>query len=213
MFVTRIEFWVTPGRVAEFEAQEAQLHPLLAQQPGLERCTLGNALGYPAKYVRVIRWESRDAANAWRKGSALGAFLREHPNQGLYTAGRPVEAYEIVGTLRGPAAPGANAYAVLVDWTVDARPGTAQAFEESRAALFELRQRCGRGLAVQVLSRFLGGGGRYLAYIVTTTRDDLQATTTAPEVQEFMQAHPWSEYSSNPPVAEPYELVQSTAGR
>src|SRR5262249_33777164 len=118
-----------------------------------------------------------------------------------------------VGTLRGPAAPGANAYAVLVDWTVDARPGHAQAFEESRAALFELRQRHGRGLAVQVLSRFLGGGGRYLAYLVTTTRDDLQATNTGPQVQALLQAHPWSEYSSPPPVAEPYELVQSTAGR
>ncbi|HEY7062454.1 MAG TPA: antibiotic biosynthesis monooxygenase [Chloroflexota bacterium] len=211
MFVTRIELWVTPGRVAEFEAQEARLHALLAQQPDLERCALGNSLGYPSKYVRMIRWQSRDTANAWRKGAALGAFLREHPNQGLYTAGRPIEAYEIVSTLRGSATAGANGHAVLVDWTIDAR--NAQAFEDSRAAVFEVRQRYGRGLAAQVLGRFLGGGGRYLAYIVTATRDDLQATNTAPEVQQFMQAHPWSDYGGSPPVAEPYEIVQTTTGQ
>jgi heme-degrading monooxygenase HmoA len=209
MYGTRVEFFAAPGKAAEFEAREAQLQELLTQQAGLERCSLSHSLGYPFKYARLILWESREAADAFRNGSVFSTFLTEHPNQGLYTVARPVEAYESVGTVRGDAAPASKAHTVLIDATIDTRAGNAQAFEASRIELFELRKRYGRGLLTQGLSRFLGGGGRYLAYLVAASREDLQATNDAPEVQRLLQVHPWSHYSTTPPVAEAYERVHA----
>src|SRR5687768_637868 len=136
MYMTRIEYSVMGGRVAEFEAGQAQYGEVLRQQPGFQQLVMLNSLGYPAKYTLLVRWESRDAHRAWSRSDAFQDFAKEHPfrNDELYTRSRPLEAYEVVLEVVNEGQQ--EAYVSLIDTIIDVRPGNATYFESSRKELF-----------------------------------------------------------------------------
>src|SRR2546428_2006892 len=116
MYAIRTEVMVVPGKTRAWEACWAQLSSLTKAQHGFQTGTLMNSLSYPAKYVLLMLWESREARQAWAKGEAFSAFVQANPPQALVTPGRPQEAYDVLFRVTGEGQP---AYAGLGDWTLD----------------------------------------------------------------------------------------------
>ena len=208
MYTIRTEVMVVPGKTRAFEAWWAQLSGLAKAQHGFQAGTLLNSLSYPAKYVFLMRWENREARQAWTKGEAFNAFLQANPPQALVTPGRPQEAYDVLCRVTGEGQP---AYAGLVDWTLDPRPGNAASFERTRQDLFELRKQYGPGFVANALGRLFGHQYRYGVAQFYSTMDAFRAAgpgSQIPQLQAFAGAHPTSEHASTPPSAEGYEVVQ-----
>lgn len=191
MYVTRVESMVLPGRVREFEAFAARAADILKGQPGFLRGGLANSAGTPAKYISLAVWESQAAGEAARRSDAYQTLLAATPLASLATIARPLEAFEIVHRVLDRDIDEAG-FVSLWDITID--PTKAQVFEDRARELLDLVQKFGHGLISNSVARFLGGGGRYLAYLVTTNQETAQTTVNGPEVQAFMQAHPLTEF-------------------
>jgi heme-degrading monooxygenase HmoA len=206
MYAIRTEVIVGPGKVRAFEAWWAQLGNLAHAQRGFQEGTLLNSFSYPAKYVFLMRWESREARQAWSKSEAFSTFFQANPPQALVTPGRPQEAYDVRVTGEGQ-----PAYAGLVEWTLDPRPGNAASFERSRQEIFELRKQYVAGFVLNGLGRLAGHQSRYQVVQFYSTMDALQAASpgsSIPQLQAFGNAHPPSAYASTLPSGEIYEVVQ-----
>jgi heme-degrading monooxygenase HmoA len=198
----------SPGKVRAFEAWWGQLSALAKAQRGFQEGTLLNSLSYPAKYVFLMRWESREARQVWAKGEAFNDFFQANPPQEFVTLGRSQEAYDVLFRVTGE---GQAAYAGLVDWTLDPRPGNATSFERSRKEIFALRKHHVSGLVLNGLGRLCGHQYRYQVVQCYSTMDALQAASPGspiPQLQVFGEAHPPSAYASTPLSAEVYEVVQ-----
>jgi len=199
---------VVPGKTRAWEACWAQLSGLTKAQHGFQTGTLMNSLSYPAKYVFLMLWENREARQTWTKGEAFNAFVEANPPQALVTPGRPQEAYDVLFRVTGEGQP---AYATLVEWALDPRPGNAASFERTRKELFELRKQYVPGFVVNGLGRLLGHEHRYQVVQFYSTMDAFRAAspgTQIPQLQAFVGAHPTSEHASTPPSGESYEVVQ-----
>jgi len=68
MYAIRTEVMVVPGQTRAWETWWAQLSGMAKVQQGFQSGTLLNSLSYPAKYVFLMRWENREARQAWTKG-------------------------------------------------------------------------------------------------------------------------------------------------
>ena len=135
-------------------------------------------------------------------------LLQAHPPQALVTPSRPQEAYDVLFRVTGD---GQAAYAVLVDWTLDQRPGNAASFERTRKEVFELRKQYVPGFVANGLWRLFGHQYKYQVVQFSRTIDAIRAGgpgSDIPQIQAFGGAHPASEYASTPPSAEVYEVVQ-----
>ena len=208
MYAIRTEVMVVPGKVRAFEAWWAQLSALGKAQPGFQEGMLLNSLSYPAKYVFLMRWESREARQAWSKSEAFSAFFQANPAQELVTLGRPQEAYDVLFRVTGT---GQAAYVSLVDWTLDRRPDNTASFERTRKELFELRKQYVPGFVANGLGRLLGHQYRYQVVQFYSTMDAFSAGGSGsqiPQLQAFGGAHPPSEHASTPFSAEVYEVVR-----
>jgi heme-degrading monooxygenase HmoA len=206
MYVLRLEGTVAAGRAGEFEDTMRKLGDLLAQHPGFDRGALLNSYGYPAKYTRMIRFLDRESARAWERSAELATFREKHSLNGIYTASRPAEAYELVHAARGE---GKAGYVHMADWTVSTAAANAATFEADRKELFELRRSNGQGFVAMLLLRFLGGQGRYVQYSVSTDEAAAAASGAVPENRRWVQNHPAASYGGPGPVQEAYELLQA----
>src|ERR1700674_2007276 len=126
MYATRTETMVVPGKALAWEAFWAKVSELGKAQQGFQAGTLLNSLSYPAKYVSLTLWESREAGRAFTKSEAFGALFQAHAVQGLATLGRPQEAYDVLMRVMSE---GQSAYAGLIDWTLDPEADNAASFE------------------------------------------------------------------------------------
>jgi hypothetical protein len=84
MYAIRTEVIAVPGKTRAWETWWAQFSSMAKAQQGFQSRTLLNSLSYLAKYVFLLRWENRDARQAWTKGGAsmallTGTLLRESP--------------------------------------------------------------------------------------------------------------------------------------
>jgi len=202
--VTRNEYTVAAGRIADYEARQARFLEFLKAQAGFQAGFLLNSLGYPYKYVRLARWESREAQRAFAKSKTLSDYLKANPNDGSYTPGGPQQAYEVIAIFDGD---GEAKYAGLVDWTIQV--GSAAAWENNRKALFELRKKHlnGKGWVSSRLARFLGAPGRYTILNLFSSPDGFAGGDNVPAIQEFTRANPTTEMISAPGVQERFEIV------
>lgn len=198
----RAEFMAQAGRAHEFEALWLVMRGILATTSGFHDEVLLNSLGYPGKYVAIVKWADREVFSAFYRSPALLETARS--GDGFYKVHRPEEAYEVVLTV-GQSPTRAGFWWQLVEW--DIKTGAAAAFEASRRHLFELRQRHG-GIFMSQLFRFLGNSTRYLVLQAYENRDVERAGRTIPEIQQFFKAHPATEYVSHGPVGEYYTAIQ-----
>jgi len=205
MYLVRTELTAQAGGSGELEAQISKLGGIRKGMQGYLGQTLLRSYGHPSKYAVTSRWDNPEAHWAFTNGQAFSGFAK-----GLGTApGFAVTSqhgYDSVFEVDGPqgaAAP--STCEVLVDWTIS--QGRAQAFENSRRALFELRQKLVKGFVSARLRRSAGTPNRYLVINILASREDARAANAIPELQAFQVAHPGSAYASAPPVAEAYHVV------
>jgi hypothetical protein len=135
------------------------------------------------------------------------AFINDNPASSLSTpTGRPIEAYATIVDVNGSnEQPGSI---ILVDWTLENRPGNAAAFEASRKELFELRKKHQAGFVSNQLLRYLGSPNRYLIVQRSTSREMLPPVQTARELQAFTEAHRGEFLTATPNIQERYEVIQ-----
>jgi len=206
VYLTREELYALPGRAAKFETSVEAYFALLRQQDALLRATLLNSLGSPAKYTLLEQWESRDACKSFSRSETLAEFARRYPWSQVANAGRPREAYEAVHRVLGSGKPAA---AYLIDEVVGPGEGNIDAFETSRGEVYRLRKEHGVGFAASLLSRFLGGGGRYLIFGGFVAAGDDRRTADVSEIQRFWHEHPREEKLVTSAVRDPQALVMS----
>lgn len=96
---------------------------------------------------------------------------------------------------------------VLVDWTLDMRPGNIAAFEQSRKELFELLKKHAKGFVSGRLRRSASAPNKYLVLQIRTDVEAARAGMAVPELQMFAAAHPATLYTSMPPSIETYFVV------
>src|SRR5712692_3208256 len=168
MYATRTEVMVAPGKALAWEAFWAKISELGKAQQGFQAGTLLNSLSYPAKFVSLTLWESRDAGRAFAKSAAFSALFQATSVQELATLGRPQEAYDVLMRVIGE---GQSAYALLIDWTLDPRPDNAASFERTRKEIFELRKQYVPGFVGNGLGRLLGQDRKYQVVQFYSTMD------------------------------------------
>jgi heme-degrading monooxygenase HmoA len=87
MYATRTELMVAPGKARAWEAFWAKVSELGKAQQGFQAGMLLNSLSYPAKYVSLTLWESREAGRAFAKSEAFSALFQATSVQELATLG------------------------------------------------------------------------------------------------------------------------------
>jgi heme-degrading monooxygenase HmoA len=208
MYATRTELMVAPGKARAWEAFWAKVSELGKAQQGFQAGMLLNSLSYPAKYVSLTLWESREAGRAFAKSEAFSALFQATSVQELATLGRPQEAYEVLMRVAGEGQP---AYAGLVDWTLDPQPDNAASFERTRKEIFELRKQYVPGFVANGLGRLLGHQYRYQVVQFYSTMDALSSAVLGsqiPQIQALIEAHPNSKFASTPVSGDRYEVVR-----
>jgi heme-degrading monooxygenase HmoA len=209
MYFTKQEFQVQAGRALEWEQFVQRLFGAMEQSGGLERASNMNSLGYPQKYTIAALWDSRDQARAFGHSDALSKLVGEARPRDLATPLTPIEAFEVVHRV------GSGHHAkvgYIIDQKIEAGPGRVQAYEDARLKLFQLREQHGKGFVVNILSRFLGGGNRYLVFGAFEDAESEAATAATPQLVQY-----WKDYGPQTiPIStesrEPYEFVL-VAGR
>jgi heme-degrading monooxygenase HmoA len=208
MYATRTELMVAPGKARAWEAFWAKVSELGKAQQGFQAGMLLNSLSYPAKYVSLTLWESREAGRAFAKSEAFSALFQATSVQELATLGRPQEAYDVLMRVMSE---GQSAYAGLVDWTLDPQPDNAASFERTRKEIFELRKKYVSGFVANGLGRLLGHQYRYQVVQFYSTMDALSSAVLGsqiPQIQALIEAHPNSKFASTPVSGDRYEVVR-----
>lgn len=208
MYAVRTEVMVSPGKAIAYEAWWARIIELGKAQQGFQAGTLLNSLSYPAKYVSLTLWESREAGRSFAKSEAFSTLFQANAVLEMATLSRPQEAYDVVMRVMGE---GQSAYASLIDWTLDPQPDNAASFERTRKEIFELRKQYVPGFVANGLGRLLGHPYRYQVVQFYSTMDALRSAVLGsqiPQIQAFIEAHPNSKHASTPVSAEAYEVVR-----
>ncbi len=206
MYLLRTEFSVRPGGAGELEASMTGFGEMRKGQPGYQGQTLLRSYSYPGKYVGTSRWENVETAWAFSKSDVLANYAKSLTS-GLSSVVHQ-EGYESVFEVDAEGAvAGQSGCEVLVDWMLDQRPGVVAAFERTRRVFFELRKQHTKGFVSNRLRRSGGNPFKYLALNIYMTVEDARAAGSAPEVQAFQAAHPYTLYASAPPAIEAYAVV------
>jgi len=206
IYLTREELYALPGKAAKFESWVEAYFALLRRQDALLRATLLSSLGLPAKYTLLEQWESRDACKAFARGEVFAEFAHGHSWSQVASPGRPPEAYEVVHRVLGSGEPGA---AYLIDEVVGPGEGNVDVFEASRGEVYRLRREHGVGFAASLLSRFLGGGGRYLIFGGFVATGDDRRTAEVSEIQRFWHEHPREAKIVTSAIRDPQAMLMS----
>ncbi len=204
MYLVRTELAVNPGGAGALEAQVTKLGETRKGTAGYLGQTLLHSYGHPSKYVIASRWNDVEACFAWMKGQQFADYVKGIATPSFTVANQ--HGYDSVFEVDGPqgaAAP--STCEVLVDWTISL--GRAPAFENSRKALFEIRQKHAKGFVSARLRRSAGTPNRYLVININSNVADARAANALPEVQAFNAAHPASAYASALPAIEAYHVV------
>jgi quinol monooxygenase YgiN len=203
MYSLRSQVSVTPGRLADYEARNAQFLELLRAQPGYQGGALLNSLSYPAQYNLISNWENRQAAFTFARSQAFQTFIRQHPNDNIFTGLAPIEAYEIVLVQREGGQP---TYATLIERTI--RQDSVEAFLQSRRQLIELRHKQARGVVTSAISRLAGSQTQWVGYLSWLSQSDAEAFRNSAPMQQWISQH-GTTYDSAPPVINACEVVMA----
>jgi heme-degrading monooxygenase HmoA len=211
MYLVRTEFSARAVGAGAIETNTARLGEMRRGQPGYLGQTLLRSYSYPDKYVGTSRFENVEAAWAFTTSDVLANYRKSLPPGP--SAITQQEGYESVFEVDADgAAPGGGDCEVLVDWVLDQRPNVAAEFERTRREFFELRKKHVKGFSSNRLRRSAGIPSRYLALNIYKTVAGARAAGSAPEVQAYQAAHPYSLYAAAPPSIETYHVIHRMPG-
>lgn len=210
MYLLRTDLIASPGAAMELEALAGRAFAAMRTQRGFVRALLGNSPGQPAVYLSLVIWESRDDALAWA-GSDAGRLIREElRTQACMTLARPTEAYELLYDL--VVEPLSVGHIGLAQRTVSEPRTQASEFEATARNVSELRRKHGAGFVANGLARFLGGGGRYMAVLLYTSKAAADAIDQPPEIACYREAHPFGAFTGPAILSDylPVHIVTAT---
>jgi heme-degrading monooxygenase HmoA len=200
VYSLRAQVSVTLGRATDYETRAGQLLEVARGQPGFQGGALLNSLSYPAQYTLLSNWENRQAGINFGKSQVFQSFLRDHPNDNLFSPIGTVEAYEVLSYKRQT---GGAGVAYLATRTIN--QGQAQAYQQSREQLINILQQQ-RGIVTTALSRLAGSATQWAFYISALSDDDLQAAANSQALQQWSQQH-LTAYDAGPSEAQTYAVV------
>jgi len=203
--VVRLEATVNPAKITEAEDWLTRWAKAHEGHSGFQTFVLLNSLGHPSNYFAGIRYESRQAADAYRKGPVLASFLKENPVEGLFGFTGPIEQYEVV---QEPVDVAQYGGVTVVDWNIEL--GMGQAFIDSRKQVFDLRQRHAPGFVAGGVYRSLGDPRRFT--VANFLGDADAELVLPPEELQFTAAHPPSLYTKSQPGIERYQVTLRVVG-
>lgn len=94
MIERHVTFDVLPERTADFERFfSGQYLPAVQQMPLLIECLLLREAENPLRYQMVFRWQTADAATAWRTSAVHQAL---QPALGALNSGMTIVAYSSI---------------------------------------------------------------------------------------------------------------------
>lgn len=130
---------------------------------------------------------------------------------GLIRPTRMTEAYESVFEVDADNAEQSSATCeTLMDWTLTS-PLVAPAFEKFAREMAGLTKAHAPGFVSSRLRRFLGNETRYLTIAISTDHAAARGRYQAPEIRAHLQAHPYTEFASQPVSAENFDMVKRYA--
>ena len=197
---------MTLAKLGEFLEQNARLADQTKAAKGFQARALLQSLSYPQRFSALSYWRCREDYMTWATAPARRAFDQINPNNGLFTAVAPQDAYEDVHEVCGA---GEWGDAMVVEWTVNPGPANTEAFEKSRKEHFELQKKEAQGFVEHKFYRAAGNPLRYLVVNRWTSREAQRAAARMPLVEEFNRAHPTTDYGVATPIAgEGYQVVR-----
>mgnify|MGYP001220669235 CR=1 FL=1 len=204
MYLQRTQVSTRAGTHAEVETVFKRLSNRLQGQPDFLKLTVFHALGHPSKYQIHTRWETREAAEAYRKSPETAAFEEKNKVSSLILEDAPVKGYTsttIVGDQDE-----AEVLAII-EWTL--RLPAVKPFEDSRDELAKLRQKHAPGFACSELFRWMGDPINQLLLNGYRNIADYDASENHEEIQAFQKDHAASLYTdlNRPSARERYEIV------
>ncbi len=197
----RTEATVAAHRIAEFEALHERLFDVSRAHPGFQGGVLLSSLSNPLGYTRISVWDDLNAVKAFWKGQAFREFVQQNPDDGMSTFTRPLEAYELLETVRDPGQP---TYVALVERTI--QPSMLDAFVESRKEFFKLQRTQGRGAVTSALSRLAGSLNKTVVYLSYLRPEDATAFFSSGAYREWAAKH-GNAYDAAPPTVEGHAAV------
>ena len=203
MYWTVNYFSVAAGRTSDYMAWGKKYQDWLKSQKGFQTRTVLNSYSHPSMYAGSLRWESRDASRGAMTGAEFGKFLTANSVDGIMTFTRPAEAFEDVVTVGDPKQ--AGKCLLVFEFHIDL--GKTATFEKNLKERFELRQKLGHGYRFSRLFRLMGNTSRYVGASTFASREDALASNAVPEWQEYLRAHPHTEFTGTRPVGEMYEVM------
>jgi heme-degrading monooxygenase HmoA len=211
MYLINTQVTVSTGFNAGLEAFVADLSNLRRGQPGYLGQTFLHSYANPVRYAVTSRWENVEACWDFYCSEAFGGLMKDAP-KGMFT-GIQQAGYESVFEVDAEGINPATIVAdceILVDWTIDLRPGNAAAFEKSRREIFELRKQHVQGFVSNRLRRSAGVAGRYLILQIWKDVASSRAGLSEPALAAHANAHPFGLYGSTPPSGEAFYVISRT---
>jgi heme-degrading monooxygenase HmoA len=204
MYLQRTQVSTRAGTHAKVETIFHQLADRHKGHPEFVMLTVFHALGHPSKYEIHTRWETREAAETYRKSPETAAFQEKNKIASLVTVDAPVQGYTAT-TLVGDQ--DEAEVVAIIEWTL--RLPAVKPFEVSRDELAKLRQKHAPGFACSELFRWMGDPINQLLLNGYRNIADYDASESHEEIQAFQKDHAASLYTdlNRPSARERYEII------
>ena len=204
MYLQRTQVSTRAGTQAQAEKVFQSLAERLKGQPDFLKLTVFHALGHPSKYEIHTRWETREAAETYRKSPETAAFQEKNKVSSLMLEDSPVKGYTsttIVGDQDEAEV------VAIIEWTL--RQPAVKPFEVSRDELAKLRQTHAPGFACSELFRWMGDPINQLLLNGYRSIADYDVSESHEAIQAFQKDHAASLYTdlNRPSARERYEIV------
>ena len=204
MYLQRTQVSTRAGTHAQAEKVFQSLAERLKGQPDFLKLTVFHALGHPSKYEIHTRWETREAAEAYRKSPETADFEEKNKVASLVTVDTPVQGFTAT-TIVGDQ--DEAEVVAIIEWTL--RLPAAKPFAVSRDELAKLRQKHASGFACSELFRWMGDPTFQLLLNGYRNIADYDVSESHQEIQAFQKDHAASLYTdlNRPSARERYEIV------
>jgi quinol monooxygenase YgiN len=178
---------VLPGKRAAFLAYAERIRDMVTSQAGFRAEVFLNARGYPSRYTYATVWETRAELLASLRSPALEEINAQEHAAELYTLLSPLEVFQHVLAVPGPATgQDLQVYAIL-EWTIPL--GGQDAFLALRRQAAETLAQAGPGMGPYHVWQLLAEPERYRVSFPFTSDAELTASLSTSAYREWAAAH------------------------
>lgn len=179
---------VLPGKRSAFLAYAERIRDMVTSQAGFRAEVFLNSRGYPGRCTYATVWDTRAELLASLRSPALDELNTQERAAELYTLLSPLEVYQHVLAVPGPATGQEMQVYAILEWTIPV--GGQEAFLALRRQAAETLAKAGRGMGPYNVWQSLAEPDRYRVSFPFTSDEDLEASVSTPEYRAWLAAHP-----------------------